>query len=142
MGAIATDQLIYARGTPIERRFTATAAIIYAGDLVGVDDDGLAAAAADAAATTFIAGVAAAYCAASGTVRVLSNADFKLLKGTAAVTDINSVVYTDDSGGVTASAPTYKNVAGVAVGFESTTHLWVHINHAYNVYIAGLLALT
>jgi len=128
--ATAADRLIQMFGTPMRRQFTATAAIIYGGDLVMINGDGCALSASDTAAFV-IAGIAEAQTAASGTVTVLDCCDFLIPHTSAAATDINTVAYADDSGGGDDS-DTHTLIIGGVVGYD--TNMWrVHINYGQNI---------
>lgn len=128
--ATAADRIIQCYGTPMKRQFTATAAIIYGGDLVMINGDGNALSATDTAGA-IIAGIAESQCAASGTVTVLDCADFLIPHASAATTDINTVAYADDSGGGDDSDTNTLIIGGV-VGVA--TNMWrVHINYGANI---------
>ena len=128
--ATTADRLIQSFGTPMRRQFTATAAIIYGGDIVMINGDGQALSATDTAGA-IIAGIAEAQCAASGKVTVLDCCDFLIPHASAAETDINTVAYADDSGGGDDSDTNTLIIGGV-VGYD--TNMWrVHINYGQNI---------
>jgi hypothetical protein len=129
--ALTQDQLIKMRGTPREREFTATAAVIYGGDILMSDTGGLVSECVDTSGA-YVCGVAKHGCGVSGSVTVLDGCDFLCTHASAAITDINSV-FMATGGGVTDTHGTYHNAAGVVTGYYSTTHLWVYIDFALNV---------
>ncbi len=141
--ALANDKILEIENEHCGRtlEFVVTSGVtIYAGALVALTTGGLLTTASD---TTLVVpvGVAMEGGTAGETVRVLTNIGVKLLKTSAAATDVGLPAYAsaDDTVKLTS---TYYNYVGAVYKYYSTTHLWVWVDYNQNLLAMSVFALS
>ena len=141
MAASSADHIVRLEGEQqgfiIEGVASAT---IYAGDLVCFDTDGLLVKATDAASLVPI-GIAKEGGLVNETIPVVSNVGVRILKDTAATTDIGTPAYVLYDNEVAVTSTNY-NYVGAIYKIESSTHVWVWVNYNANQLAMTVYALS